>query len=135
MKAEDYVLSSDSIRNEVIRRLQKIPCDGKMKITFSSTGGQRTSQQNKALHKYCELLAEALNEAGYDMKKTLKPEIDIPWNKDTVKEYIWKPVQKALIGKESTTEMTKLDPGQVYEVLNRHISEKFGVFVPFPSEE
>jgi|GEM_PF-1348722 len=29
---------------------------------------QRTAQQNKALHRYFELLAEALNEAGYTMQ-------------------------------------------------------------------
>ena len=39
------------------------------------------------------MIANALNDAGLDMKKVLKPEIDIPWNTATVKEYLWRPVQ------------------------------------------
>ncbi len=96
----------------------------------------RTTQQNKALHLYYKLVAEALNDAGLDMRKTLKEQIDIPWSMGTVKEYLWRPVQKILIQKESTTE---LDKGQeitrIYEVLNRHLGEKFGIYVPFPTSE
>ena len=42
---------------------------------------QRTLQQNKALHKYFEILADTLNEAGLDARVVLKPEIEIPWTK------------------------------------------------------
>jgi len=93
----------------------------------------RTIKQNASLHVYCELLAEALNDAGLDMKKTLKPEVDIPWRKESVKEHLWKPIQKALTGKESTTEISTVEPSEIYDVLNRHISEKFGVHVDWPS--
>ena len=96
---------------------------------------QRTLQQNKALHKFCELLADALNDAGYVMKKTLKPGVDIPWTKDMIKEYIWRPVMKAMEGVESTTEMNTVDPSEIYEVVNRHMAEKFGVHVSWPSNE
>lgn len=94
---------------------------------------QRTDQQNKALHKYCELLAEALNDAGLDMKQVLKPEIDIPWTKESVKNHLWRPIQQVMMDKESTTEMSTADPGDIYLVLNRHIGEKFGINVPWPS--
>jgi regulator of sigma D len=40
------------------------------------TGKQRTQTQNKALHKYCQMLADKLNDAGLDMKQTLKPSKD-----------------------------------------------------------
>ena len=96
---------------------------------------QRTIQQNRALHLYFTLLAEALNAAGLDMKKTLKPEIDIPWTPGTVKDFLWKPVQKAILGKESTTELNTIEPSDVHDVLNRHLSEKFGISVEFPSLE
>jgi len=95
----------------------------------------RTIKQNASLHVYCELLAEALNDAGYDMKKTLKPEVDIPWRKESVKEHLWKPIQKALTGKESTTDISTVEPSEIYDVLNRHIGEKFGVHVDWPSIE
>lgn len=95
---------------------------------------QRTLTQNSALHLFFDLLAETLNDAGFDMKKTLKPEIDISWNRDMVKEYLWRPIQKAMLGKESTTELTKLEVGQVYETLNRFLGEKFAIHVSWPHD-
>ena len=96
---------------------------------------QRTAQQNKALHLLFGMLADTLNEAGYDMKRTLKAEVDIPWNTDTVKTYLWKPIQKAQLQKESTTELTTKDIDKVFETLNRHLGETLGVHTSFPSIE
>ena len=96
---------------------------------------QRSIQQNKALHKYCNNLAEALNEAGLDQRKVLKPGIDIPWTMESVKDNLYKPILKALTGKESTIDMSTTDPSLVYEVLNRHMGEKHGITVEWPSEE
>jgi len=101
----------------------------------SHSDEQRTIPQNKAIHKLFEMMAEALNDAGWDMRKTLKPEVDIPWSKDTIKEYMWKPVMKAQLNKESTTEMTKKDINKVFETLHRHFGEKFGLHITFPSIE
>ena len=95
----------------------------------------RTNLQNRALHKYCEMLADALNAAGLDMKKTLKPEVDIPWNKDMVKEHLWKPIQEIVLDKKSTADLDTSEPSKVYDVLDRHLGEKFGIHVPWPKEE
>lgn len=94
---------------------------------------QRTLQQNKALHKYFELLADELNDVGLDMKKVIT--VDVPWSPETIKEWIWKPVQRAQLLKESTTEMTTAEVNKVYETVNRLMAEKFGVSVPFPGLE
>lgn len=99
------------------------------------TDEQRTNQQNRALHKFCDLLAVALNDAGLDMKTVLKPEVDIPWTKESVKIHLWKPIQKVMMDKESTTEMNTADPSKVYDVLMRHISEKFGIYVEWPDNK
>lgn len=96
---------------------------------------KRTILQNKSLHLYLRLLSEALNDAGLDMKKVLKPTIAISWNEKNAKEYLWRPVQEALLLKKSTTELTTDEIDKVYQELNRHISEKFGIHVSFPSEE
>jgi hypothetical protein len=76
-----------------------------------------------------------LNEAGLDMRRTLKPEIDISWTQGTVKEYLWRPVQLAQLQKESTTELTTTEIDDVFNTINRHLGEKFGLHVPFPSIE
>lgn len=80
-------------------------------------------------------LAQELNGAGYDMRRTLKQGIDIPWSGETIKEYLWRPVQQAQLGKKSTTELTTKEIDDVFDTINRHLGTKFGLYVPFPSIE
>lgn len=94
---------------------------------------QRTITQNAAMHKYFELLATALNDAGLDMKAVLKPEVDIPWTKESVKNHLWRPIQKIMMDKESTTEMNTTEPNDIYLVLDRHLAKTHGISVPWPS--
>ena len=101
--------------------------------TQSYSMEKRTRQQNKALHKYFALLAEEMNNAGLDMKKVIT--VDVPWTPATVKQWLWKPVQMAQLEKESTTELTTAEVNKVYETINRLMGDKFGLHVPFPSDE
>lgn len=96
---------------------------------------KRTVQQNKALHKLFQLLATELNQAGLDMRKTLKPGVEIPWQAKGVKDYLWRPIMQAQLDKTSTTEMTTKEIDEVFDTLNRHLGEKFGLYVAFPSIE
>lgn len=97
------------------------------------TDTPRTDQQNKALHVFFTELADKLNDSGHDMRRTLKESVAIPWTPDTVKNYLWRPIQAAQLQKESTTELTTREIDAVYDTLNRHLGEKLGVHVPFPS--
>jgi hypothetical protein len=94
--------------------------------------GTRTSRQNRAMHLFFARLVKALNDAGLDMKKVLKPEIDIPWSQTAVKEFLWKPLQLVITDKESTKDLNTDEVTVIYDALNRHLSNKFGVSVPFP---
>ena len=97
---------------------------------------QRTEQQNKALHKGCELLAKALNDAGLDMRVVLKPEINIPWTKISVKEYIIRPIMRAMTAKSSTTKLEKADGEieKIWDTAMRFLAEKHHLeYIPFPS--
>ena len=96
---------------------------------------KRTNQQNKALHKYFRLLARSLNDAGFDMKRTLREDWEIPWTEEMIKEHIWRPVQKVMTEKMSTTELDTIEVNQIYEVVNRHLSQSTGVHVDFPHED
>ena len=98
---------------------------------------KRTTRQNKALHKDCDIIAEKLNSAGLDMRKVLKPGVDIPWTTISVKEYIVKPIMKSLYNKESTTELSKLgEIEKIHDVIMRHLGEKFGIeYHDFPHED
>lgn len=94
----------------------------------------RTIKQNSALHKYFTLLAEALNDGGFDMRETIRQDVEIPWTPETVKENLWRPIQNAYFKKRSTAKLKKNEIDKVYDVLNRTIGGRTGVFVPFPSE-
>jgi hypothetical protein len=100
---------------------------------------QRTIQQNKALHKFCQLLADELNAKGHGMKfvlESLGREQDIPWTMPAVKEHLWKPVQKAIAGKESTTELNTIDPTPIHQSLMHVLNQAIdgGVdYIDWPS--
>ena len=104
-------------------------------ISATSHSKERTLKQNKALHVLFEELSQTLNEQGLDMRRTLKPGVEIPWNAKTVKEYLWRPIQKAQLNKDSTTQLTTREIDQVFDTLNRYLGENHGVHVPFPSIE
>jgi hypothetical protein len=89
-----------------------------------------TDRQFKALHVWCRLMADLLDVHGLDMRKTLKPEIEIPWDGRTVKEYIWKPVLAAMTLKDSTKDMSTVDPTAILQVIGRHFAEKHGIEIP-----
>lgn len=97
---------------------------------------KRTGQQNRALHLYFTHLAEALNDAGYNVQLVLSHTMDLDWTPELAKELLWRTAQQALLGKQSTTELNKQQEiDLVYSHLNRYISERFGLHVPFPSHE
>lgn len=104
----------------------------KAKLTY---GQQRTLTQNAALHKFCQMLADQLNDAGLDQLKVLKPGAEIPWTMNAVKENLWRPIQEVVLGKESTAKAHREEYSKVYDVLNRHMINKFGITAPWPSKD
>jgi len=94
---------------------------------------QRTTAQNRALHKYYSLVADALNEAGWTVQRALENAKERDWSGGAVKDLIWRVRQKEVLGKESTTELSKWkDIDDVYEIVNRDLGQVFGLHVPFP---
>jgi len=61
--------------------------------------------------------------------------VDIDWSMTTVKELIWRPIQKARLDKDSTTNLTRSDIDVVYDTVNRFLASRFGIAVPFPNRE
>lgn len=107
-----------------------------LEIEIKHKGGRRTGQQNNALHLFLTQLAAELNAAGLDMRKTLKPGVEIPWSTTSAKEYLWRPIQEALTGKVSTTEISTVDPTQIHETLARYLAANHGVVCPaWPSKD
>ncbi|MGI9118443.1 MAG: hypothetical protein ACR2IQ_02750 [Minisyncoccia bacterium] len=94
---------------------------------------KRTLKQNKSIHSLFKILSDDLNTLGLDMKVVLKPSYQIWWTPESVKEHLWKPLQKAMYQKESTTELNTAEVSKVYEQLAHILGEKFGAEVEFPN--
>lgn len=86
---------------------------------------QRTLTQNAALHLWLQQVADYLNAAGLDMKKVMKPHVDIPWTMVSAKEHLWRPIQHVLIGKKSSAQASTVDIQIVYQTLSSHLIQKF----------
>jgi len=99
----------------------------------------RTDNQNKALHLFFTFLAEELNEKGFDMRTLIRQEVEISWTPYSIKEYLWRPLQKALLGKKSTTQLDKYQEiNLIYDNLNRILIDRTQGEVeipPFPSDD
>ena len=96
---------------------------------------KRTARQSRAMHLWFELVSDEFRAAGYDMKQILAKDIAIPATPQLIKECMWRVTQDAMYSKNSTTELTTAETTKVYEVLNRHLGEKFGIHIPWPSTE
>mgnify|MGYP001613409166 CR=1 FL=1 len=101
---------------------------------------QRTKKQNDALHLYFEMIAQALNREGLDIRVVLQviaeKGIDMMWSPTLVKELLWRRVQKKYLGKHSTTELDSIgEITEIYDMLNKFLGENFFITQPFPSLE
>src|SRR3990167_10333369 len=105
-------------------------------IRLQEVKSVRTEAQSRALHLWFSLIADELNNAGYTVQLVLKEKVELDWDGIKVKELLWRSAQQALLGKKSTTELKKTnDIDRVWEHLNRHLGEKFGIHVDFPHDE
>ena len=134
MSGEKFIVNSEQTWDSFVSHARKL-YDEHHYVTFGySTGRQRTGKQRAALEVYCRLLAEELNNAGYDMKLLLKkdPEYELPWNQAAIKEHLWRPIMLAMTGHESTVDCDRKEYGQIYDVLTRNLGEKLGITVLWP---
>lgn len=115
--------------------IRDLPKDGSKTVTITNTKQKkRTLTQNGCLHEYLAELSVKLNEGGYDVGATITVKVD--FTPDTVKEYMFKPIMKAMYpDKTSTTELDTIEISKVYENLNRLTAEKFGIGLLWPSRD
>ena len=128
-------ISSDRNRALAIKKLSDMHLN-EYEVKFVKKRDTRTVLQNSALHKYFQLLSEALNDAGYDMKHVVNmKKADIPWTPEMIKENLWRGIQISMELPVSTADQRRTSYSKIYENLNRFTSSKLGVHVPFPSED
>ncbi len=99
----------------------------KSKFKFATVevkNSTRTDQQNKALWLWMSQIAEALNDKHFDLKLIMK-DMEIPWSKDSVMEYIFRPLMKAKFGKISTKQLfVNGEIDELIDIIIKLIAEK-----------
>ena len=94
----------------------------------------RSSQQNRALHLFFSMVSDALNEMGLEFTfigvKGL--ELQVMYTPLIVKDFLWRPIQKALFDIESTKELTTDQINKILDVIVKFFAEQ-GTGLTFPS--
>ena len=125
---EGWLISDEQSRKALMKYIE----DNKHRdVLFKLVQPTRTNQQNKGIHAFCNEVAKQMEARGLDMKTVLKEGVPISPTKERIKEYMWKPIQKALTGKESTTAINKKQVNEVYEYLSKLLAEKYDINVRF----
>lgn len=124
-----FDVSSEAGMSSFLATVSNARLSGK-RVVVEIVEASRSPQQNNALHLWLEMVAHTLNAAGLDMRRAIRKEVDIPWTKESVKRYLWKPLQEVMTGHESSTRPSKTQYPDISETLTRHFAEKFGVQLP-----
>lgn len=97
---------------------------------------QRTQSQNNALHLYLSRVADELNKEGRTMQDVMRAvkRAEIRPTMEGLKEVVWKPMQEIMLAKKSTTELTKQEVDEVFEMFNAFMGREFGIHIPFPHD-
>lgn len=94
----------------------------------------RSSLQNRALHKYFELIAIELNELGQEFCYTgiSGKQLQMRYTQSIIKEMFWKPIQQTMFGTNTTTKLDTKQINEIVDVFSKFFAER-GVVLSFPS--
>jgi hypothetical protein len=96
----------------------------------------RTLRQNRALHKFFEMIAGELNDLGIEFTH-VGLSVDIistMYTPELVKNFFWRPIQIALFGIDSTIDLNTHQINDIIDVITKFFGEK-GIYVEFPNKE
>ena len=83
----------------------------------------------------CKAIARTFNAVGLDMRAQLPENADLIWDKDLVKENIWRPVQQTMYEKKSTTQLNRSEVNEIYKMVAARLADRFGIDIEFPSDD
>ena len=107
-----------------------------IKAVIDNLPKKRSSQENKALHVFFQNISYELNRLGleFTFRGVKGMDIQTTYTPEIVKDFLWRPLQNALLKKSSTTELTHNDIQMIFEILGKWFSEN-GIEIVFPSIE
>lgn len=97
---------------------------------------QRTTNQNSAMHKYFELVAEEANRNGHtfnDMVKAIQKAEVMPTPENV--KVLFQAMCMAMYGHDKTSGLHTDEVTKVYESFNLWLAHNFEMHVPFPKDD
>ena len=95
----------------------------------------RTWRQNNTLHLLFRQMAKALNDAGFEIPHPFKPDLEIPYSEESVKELLYKPIITMYfkVGRSSDLDAEQLSESMT--ILVDAVNRNTGVYVHIPTGE
>jgi|WetSurMetagenome_2_1015567.scaffolds.fasta_scaffold02897_8 hypothetical protein len=97
-------------------------------------GDKRTLKQNSALHLWLSQVEGHCWERGLTLEALFKEPADIPITREYLKDFFRKTAD-LMYHKDSTTQLTKKQLGEVQKVCEREFAKRLDCDIPFPSLE
>ena len=110
-----------------------------LNIEVSKLEVKRTISQNSAAHLWMTQIAKIFNDNGHTVQKVLgsmRQGVEIYWSASLIKEILWREIQMAVTGKQSTTELSKHEEiDKIVNILTKFCGERLKLEIPpFPSQ-
>lgn len=95
----------------------------------------RTWRQNNTLHLLFRRMAEALNDAGFEIPHPFKPDLEIPYSEESVKELLYKPIITMYFKVDRSTDLDTKQLSESMTILVDAVNRNTGVYVHIPTGE
>jgi hypothetical protein len=122
-----FELSSEKNLNDAIVYLKSKCC---FVVEISEHENKRTNPQNNAIWLFCTWIATLFNDSGEMYTTPL--DIEISWDKVLIMDIYWRPLQKQLYNKKSTTKLTINEVSPIAEAIIMYMAKK-GYDIEFPN--
>lgn len=94
----------------------------------------RTYKQNRTIHLLFRRMAKALNDAGYEISHPFKPDLEIPWSEESVKDLLYRPIITSYFKVPRSSHLNTEQLSESMEILVDAVNRNTGVYVPIPNE-
>ena len=95
----------------------------------------RTWKQNNTLHLLFRRMAKGLNDAGFEIPHPFKPDLEIPYSEESVKELLYKPIITMYFKVERSTDLDTEQLSESMTIVVDAVNRNTGVYVPIPTGE
>lgn len=111
--------------------------DGEMRVgkMEKTTDDFLSPAQRNSLHKYCRLVAKDLNDCGITQQQTndaFKDGADIDNTMESVKEGVWRRIQKIVLGINSTENLKTHQVNEVLQPVQKFLAQRLGITTAWP---